>query len=211
MAVVSDLSYAIGVDLGQQRDHTAIAIVESSEVVLDARNPATFEHLRERRTRLRHLHRVPLGVPYPDVVRVVKDIASAPALDGRCTVILDATGVGAPIVDLLKRAGMRARVVPVTITPGDRENSNGSAFRVPKRDLIAGLQVLFEDPKFEMPRTLAYAKPLIDELARMKATFSPAGHDRYNGDKDDLVLALSLAWWWTRKRTPGLWGTRPLL
>jgi hypothetical protein len=71
--------------------------------------------------------------------------------------------------------------------------------------------VLFEDPKFEMPRTLAYAKPLIDELARMKATFSPAGHDRYNGDKDDLVLALSLAWWWTRKRTPGLWGTRPLL
>jgi hypothetical protein len=204
MAVVTELSYAIGVDLGQQRDHTAVAIMESSEIVLDVRNRVTFENLRERRTRLRHLYRVPLGVPYPDVVRIVKDIASAPALDGRSTVILDATGVGAPIVDLLKRAGMRARLVPVTITPGDRENSNGSSFRVPRRDLIAGLQVLFEDPKFEISRTLPYAKPLVDELARMRGNFSTAGHD-------DLVFALSLAWWWTRKRTPGVWGTRRLL
>jgi hypothetical protein len=204
MAVLSEISYAIGVDLGQQHDHTAVAILELSEIVLEARDPVTYEHLRDRRTRLRHLQRIPLGVPYPDVVRVVKDIASAPALDGRCTVILDATGVGAPIVDLLKRAGMRARVVPVTITSGDRENSSGSAFRVPRRDLIAGLQILFEDPKFEISRTLAYGKPLMDELARMRGNLTTTGHD-------DLVFALSLAWWWTRKKTPGVWGTKPLL
>lgn len=204
MAVLTNISYTIGVDLGQAHDHTAIAVLEWAELVLDTRNPVTFEHHRERRTRLRHLHRVQLGVSYPDIVGLVKDHASLPAVDGRCTVVVDATGVGAPIVDLLKRAGMRSRVVPVTITSGDRENSNGSQFRVPRRDLIAGLQVLFEDPKFEISRTLAYAKPLMDELARMRGNLTTPGHD-------DLIFALGLAWWWTRKKTPGVHGTKPLL
>jgi hypothetical protein len=66
------------------------------------------------------------------------------------------------------------------------------------------LQVLFEDKKFEIPRNLPYTKPLIDELALMRGNLSTSGHD-------DLVFALSLAWWWTRKKTPGIWGTRPLL
>ena len=112
--------------------------------------------------------------------------------------------MGVPVVDLVKCAGMRARLIPVKITPGDRENSNGSEFRVPRRDLIAGLQVLFEDPKFEISRTLAYTKPLMDELARIHGNHRSKGHD-------DLVFALALAWWWTRKKTPGVWGTKRLL
>ena len=205
MAIIGALpAYAIGVDLGQQHDHTAVAIIESVDVVHDVRDPATYERRREHRTRLRHLHRVRLGTPYPDVVRVIKDIASSPVLDGRCTVVVDATGVGAPVVDLLKRAGMRARVVPVSITPGERENSDGRGFRVPRRDLIAGLQVLFEDKSFEIAGGLAYTKPLMDELALLRGNLGTTGHD-------DLVLALSLAWWWTRKRTPGVWGVKPLL
>jgi hypothetical protein len=197
-------AYAIGVDLGQLHDHTAIAILESVELVHDVRDPVTYERRREQRTRLRHLHRVRLGTSYPDVVSVVKEIAASPALEGRCTVVVDGTGVGGPVVDLLKRAGMRARVVPVTITPGDRENSNGGSFRVPRRDLIAGLQVLFEDKKFEIPRSLAYTKPLIDELALLRGDLRSTGHD-------DLVFALSLAWWWIRKKTPGIWGTKRLI
>jgi hypothetical protein len=205
MAVIGELpAYAIGVDLGQQQDNTAIAILESLELVHDVRDPATYEQRRERRTRLRHLHRVRLGTSYPDVVRVIKDLAASPVLEGRCTVVVDATGVGAPVVDLLNRAGMRARVIPVTITAGDRENSDGRGFRVPRRDLIAGLQVLFEDRKFEISRGLANTKPLIDELALLRGNLSTTGHD-------DLVFALSLAWWWTRKRTPAIWGVRPLL
>ena len=42
MAVLNDISYAIGVDLGQQQDHTAFAVLESVEVVLDTRDPVTF-------------------------------------------------------------------------------------------------------------------------------------------------------------------------
>ena len=204
MIIAQPATYAIGVDLGQLHDHSAIAILESVELVHDTRDPVTYERRREQLTRLRHLHRVKLGTSYPDVVSVVKEITQSPALDGRCTVVVDGTGVGVPVVDLLKRAGMRARVVPVTITSGDRENSNGGSFRVPRRDLIAGLQVLFEDKKFEIPRSLANTKSLIDELALLRGNLSTTGHD-------DLVFALSLAWWWTRKRTPGIWGTRPLL
>ena len=205
MAVIGELpTYAVGVDLGQVHDHSAVAILESVELVHDVRDPVTYERRREQRTRLRHLHRIRLGTSYPDVVSVVKEIAAAPVLDGRCTVVVDATGGGIPVVDLFKRAGMRARVVPVSITPGDRENSDGSKFRVPRRELISGLQVLFEDKKFEIPSGLANTKSLIDELALMRGNLRSTGHD-------DLVFALSLAWWWTRKKTPGIWGTKPLI
>jgi hypothetical protein len=205
------VTYSIGVDLGQQHDHTAIAIVESAERILDLRDPITYEHRREKRTRLRHLERIRLGTSYPDVVGNIKSIAASPALESRSTLIVDATGVGAPIVDLLKRAQLRCQVIPVTITSGDRPSSDGSAHRVPKRDLIAGLQVLFEDPSFDIAIGLAFTKPLVDELARMRATVSAAGHDRYNGPKDDLVLALSLAAWWSRKKVPAVHGARRLL
>src|SRR5262245_4457864 len=101
------MAFVIGVDLGQQHDYTAVAILESIELVHNDRDPVTYERRREHRTRLLHLHRVKLGTPYPDVVRAIKDIAASPTLAGRCTLVVDATGVGAPVVDLLKRANLQ--------------------------------------------------------------------------------------------------------
>jgi hypothetical protein len=212
VAVVSrTASYVIGVDLGRNQDHTAVAVVESVDLVHDLRDPYTYEPRRESVVALRHIERIRLGVPYPDVVRLIKDLVSTPVLAANCTLVLDATGVGTPVVDLLKRERMSCRLIPVTITAGDRETSAASAHRVPKRDLIAGLQVLFESTYFHVARGLRDSAAFFDELAAMRATVTSTGHDRYEGKKDDLVLALALAWWWAGKRVPKVWGTRPLL
>ena len=58
---------------------------------------------------VRHLERLPLGTPYPDVASRVSGVVAK--LDERAaarvhpTIYLEATGVGQPVVDLLRAAG----------------------------------------------------------------------------------------------------------
>ena len=70
----------VGLDLGQAQDHTAIVVLERSEWVRRERDPVTYDFERETRLSIRHLERVPLRTPYPDVVsmarRVVRDLPS---------------------------------------------------------------------------------------------------------------------------------------
>src|SRR5437764_1005119 len=93
--------YFVGLDLGQVRDPTAIAVVDM-----------------EGTLRLRHLERVPLRTPYPDVVKKVRRLTRSGEQAGRCQVVADATGVGRPVVELLRRARLGCRLVPVMITAG---------------------------------------------------------------------------------------------
>lgn len=54
--------------------------------------------------------------------------------------VVDGTGVGAPVVDMLRAAGLGCEITAVSITGGDRESRRG----VPKRDLIARVQLALE-------------------------------------------------------------------
>ena len=65
-------------------------------------------------------------------------------LAGRCHLAVDGTGVGRPVVDLLRRAGLGCPMLPVMITGGDAEGHSDGYYKVPKRDLIVGLQVLLQ-------------------------------------------------------------------
>jgi hypothetical protein len=56
------------------------------------------------RLQLRHLERVPIGTPYPDVVRRVVEITRSPLLTGPVHLAVDNTGVGAAVMDLLHAA-----------------------------------------------------------------------------------------------------------
>src|SRR5580692_7035368 len=122
--------FYIGLDLGQKQDYTAIAIVERT----DAR-PAPFQLL------VRRVQRVALGTPYPRVVEMVREIACGQAFAGQCAVVVDGTGVGAPVVDMLRAAGLGCEITAVTITGGEKESRSGAAWNVPKRDLISGVQL----------------------------------------------------------------------
>ena len=115
-AVPRGIHFYIGVDLGQRHDFTAIAVVE--------RIPAPLPHFLDLRSApevtftLRHLERVALGTPYPKVVERVKALTTHAEMQGRCTVVFDATGVGGPVSDLLRGAGMGCETVGVTISGG---------------------------------------------------------------------------------------------
>jgi hypothetical protein len=189
----------VGLDIGQRIDYSAIAVLDCVEEVTGFRDPATYEFLRHRTIALRHVERIRLGTAFASVVDRVGEIVSHPALAG-CTLVVDATGVGAPVVELLRAAKLPCRLIPAQITGGLDESSDGVYYRVPKRDLVTGLQVLFDRWPFEIQADTPGVDALIQELVGFKATSWINGNMRFGGAKDDLTMALALAWWWMRKR-----------
>ncbi len=192
------MSFFIGLDLGQKQDYTAIAIIETTDQYtgLDWR---TYERRHIPRVDVRHLERIRLGTSYLAVVERLRQIVNSRELAGRCTVVMDATGLGGPVLDLLRAAGLGCEIVPVTITGGDREIYSGGMWRVPKRDLINRLQLLFERKELQIASRLREAETLARELLNMRVKVSSAGHDSYAAGRenvhDDLVLAVALACW----------------
>lgn len=190
--------YFVGVDLGQAKDFTAIAAVERVE--LDGGwDAAAYARRKAALLRLRYLERVPLGTPYPEVVERVVHVTRSDALAGRCRMAVDATGVGRPVVDLLRRAGPGCAIEPVTITGGERESYDAGYYRVPKRDLITGLQVLMQTQGLQISGGLPYGAALAAEMAEMRVKVSGAGREQFGawreGTHDDLVFAVALACW----------------
>ena len=138
--------YFVGVDLGQKQDFTALCVVERAEVMFDVRDLVTWECKRETRFELRYMERMKLRTPYPAVVERIREVTMDPALGEKRSLVVDATGVGAPVVDLLCAEGVGCEIVPVVITGGGSGVGAGprGERRVPKRDLIVGLQVMFD-------------------------------------------------------------------
>ena len=136
-----------GLDLGQRKDYTAIAVVEREEPVLHGFD---YLHWLPRETKLeaqfavRHLERVALGTSYVAIVRQVRQMVSSPELRGRASLVVDGTGVGAAVVDLLREWDIDYELVPVQITGGGSAWRDSGRWNVPKRDLIGVVQVLFE-------------------------------------------------------------------
>ncbi|MEO8127649.1 MAG: hypothetical protein ABI822_11195 [Bryobacteraceae bacterium] len=112
----STSEFFVGLDLGQKRDFTAFCVVERRVEKFDVKDRVSWDHLRRTRFHLRHLGRLPLGTPYPEVVERMVTMVQSGVLRGRCELVVDATGVGGPVVDLLRAARLGCPVVPVTIT-----------------------------------------------------------------------------------------------
>jgi len=179
--------FILGLDLGQAQDYTALAVLE--------RNGSSK---KDRKYQLRHLERLPLGTTYPAVVTHVKELMEKDPLRGRVLLVVDATGVGLPVIDLLKKEGLRP--IGITITGGTEATRVGGGYHVPKRDLVINLQVLFQSERLKAAESLPLARTFINELLGFKVKINIRGHDSYEawreGVHDDLVLAVSLAAWY---------------
>lgn len=195
----------VGLDLGQRRDHSAIAVVQCDR--------GGWMNSVPRTLCVRYLQRIPLGTPYTRVAQRVGEVVRNPLLAGRSRVVVDATGLGGPVVDLLKAARLDCPLTPVTITGGDRAHNTGDRWQVPKRDLLTNLLVLLEARELKIPKGLADAGTLVRELGEME--MRQAGYGRMQmgaegpGEHDDLVIAVALACWRAGLKEIGF-GTRRL-
>ncbi len=209
-----------GLDLGQKQDYTALAILERHKITYTARNALTWEYLTATEHVLTHIERLPLHLPYPELIQLVRDRLQMipPQNGGPLQLIVDATGAGIPVVDLIRASGLSRGLVPVTITSGQSVTQGQDGYGVPKRTLISGLQVAFENHDLHLAAGLGESvEVLIGELMEMRCKVSESGHEKFgvwrDGLHDDLVLATALAWWGMsrQKATPPVWGTRRLI
>src|SRR5215216_2314625 len=157
--------FIVGLDLAQASDYTALAVLEQTWPEIDGIPTTRYD--------VRHLERMPLGTSYPDVVKQVSQrVHALRELDASITLVVDQTGVGRPVVDLLRDAALPCRLVPIMITGGQTVTQTEEqvgwvkeiGFHVPKRDLVGVLAVLFQSERMRIARDLPAAQLLVQEL-----------------------------------------------
>ena len=208
------MNYLVGLDLGQASDYTALAILERIE---PGRAPLTgYSELDNDRPPAgvvryhgRHLERFKLGTPYPAVATRVAEIMGNDALRGRSRLVVDNTGVGRPVVDMIRQSGLAA--VPITITGGDAVSRDGQGFRVPNRDLVGVVQVLLQTERLRFAARMPEVPTLLKELQDLRVKISAdTAHDSYGswreGSHDDLVLAVAVAVWYGERGSTRPWA-----
>ena len=203
------MKHFVGVDLGQASDYTAISVLNAIPTVVTQRvedlDP-DYGLPRDREVKVEglpvsfevnYLQRLPIGTSYPDVVSRVKEILTR--LPAGTELIVDYTGVGRPVVDMLMQQGLNPAAV--SITGGDTASRKGRFHWVPKRDLIGALAVALQNRQLKIASVLPDAGTLVTELQNFKVKINTkTGHDSYlwdwrEGQHDDLVLSVALAAW----------------
>ncbi len=201
--------YVIGLDLGALRDYTALALLE--RVGLSEEFPSGGL--------VRHLERFPRGTPYPEIVAAVRGMLAYEPLCPRfrqarghgalarspAPLVVDNTGVGQAVVDMMFAEGLRP--IRVTIHGGLAERCTGQyQYYVPKRDLLTGLLIAFQQGSLLLAPELETTEHLQEELQcvthRLIAE-SGGAFDHTPGANDghaDLVMALALAYWYAMGR-----------
>lgn len=108
----------------------------------------------------------------------------------RAVITCDATGLGDPLLEMLKRAGCRAEAYPFTAKS--------------KAALVDALAMALEQGQIRLPRPELWPE-LIDELEGFEYDVTDAGNVRTSapaGMHDDCVMALGLALWPVRTCKP---------
>jgi hypothetical protein len=193
--------FSIGVDLGQRRDPSAVAVVERLRTSPQF-DPATWSMCQpesEPRLVIRHLERIPLGTPYTEVAARIVHLARQPEIAGACRLVVDATGVGMPVLDMLRAAAPGCPIAPVLITGGQSARFDGKIWYVPKMELMARLQSLFESKQLAISGRLRESPALVRELLDIRTAHIPSGRARAGAEganqHDDLAMAVALALW----------------
>lgn len=188
------MRFIAGLDLGQAQDYTALSIIQ----VID-------DDKQFKEHQLRYIERFPLGTHYTTISEKVAKLMLDRLQVKDSELVVDATGVGKPVVEMLRRNGLKP--ISVTITGGHEVNgSKYEGYNVPKRDLVSTLQILFQCQRLRIAEGLSHSKTLVEELLNFKAKITAKGNDTYEawreGIHDDLVLAVALASWYGENFNP---------
>jgi len=200
--------YFSGLDLGQATDPSAFVAVEQ--------RPAPVPTPRRRWAyTVVWLRRWHLGTRYDQVAADMAALYQRPPLPWTWLVI-DYTGVGRPVAEQLKAAGVEAKTKLLTITAGDKatEDPKTREFHVPKRELVSHGIALFQSGLVQVapvpdvnqtPDQRARNPSAASDLFRkelsqfvIKQSRSSA-HESFEAEKagqhDDLVMAFLMAVW----------------
>jgi hypothetical protein len=197
LTLIRRRTVAVGIDVGQAHDPTAIAVVSKIDTTTASPRLRSANPEPHPRYEVQHLERLPLGMAYPrQVERLEAIVARSPLNRLSPRVLVDYTGVGRPVFDMFAARPALRRAQGVVITGGRETTRHGPGWSVPKGELVSKLQALLHAGELRIAASLPDAPVLLRELQDFRVRFSDAGNATFNareGAHDDLVLALALA------------------
>ena len=203
------MAYYVGLDLGQSADYTALAVLQSVKERKDKGNFKTVLHLR-------HLERYPLRTPYTTIADGVVGVMRSEALNtdaydparnriakSQVELLVDKTGVGRGVTDILKERGLT--FTGIVIHGGETAHRSDGSYHVPKKDLVAALEVPFDTGTLKIAEGLELWPVLREELQNFRRKQNPkTPHVSFEhwreSHHDDLVSAVAMACWGSTAR-----------
>ena len=204
-------AWVVGVDLGKSIDSTAIAIMHHTIKGLGTGTPnhatKTWREESVQRFDLVHLQRLPLGMNYVSQALAIGEIMQRePLKSAGAKLVVDQSGVGVGVVDLMEANGLRP--IRLQITAGAEETQEGRIHRVAKTILISRLEAAMHAKELHVAAALSEAEALREELRDFQRHVTASGANTWSaraGRHDDIVLSVSYGVWWARS---GPWTRR---
>jgi len=137
--------------------------------------------------RLVYLKEFRLGTSYPEVIGDVVEVDRELKLR---KLLVDRSGIGEAVVDELREEGV--------------DSAEGAFFTRPKKvEYLAYMKLMMQRDRFKMP----YDQKLISQMNEQRYEYSPSGQIRFwhpPSGHDDLLWAVALALWATKRDTGGV-------
>lgn len=178
---------SIGMDVGKERDPAALAVLINQGLREGSHRPCW--HALE-------VGNIELGTPYQALADLVVGVARDFTAEGFPVVVtIDATGIGAAVVELARTAAPELHIIALTIGSGRTRKLVGpDTYIVGKHLLTETLQVALEQRGLTVADS-AGAEELHRQLTRFIAKTTATGYQKHEASTghDDLVLGLELA------------------
>ncbi len=141
---------------------------------------------------------------YPELIEDTKKQMNDPRVIDNCFHIIDATGVGMPVLEMMRHEGLAP--IGIWLTAGELPHSQSYGYTVPKLEVISALQMCLSSKMLRFTKNLnpSVVQQLLEEFKKFKEKSSRrTGHTSLEAwrekDHDDLILALAINCWWALK------------
>jgi hypothetical protein len=201
--------YFFGVDLGQKRNHTALAVLEKRWIPGTPdqyRWSAAREYYGEYRYEVVRLERLALNTRYSDAVDWLE--AEVERIYWPCvkTTLVDATGVGSAVMDQMRRVTALAkgtRLLAVHITGGIHTGyaKGKDEMTVSRTEVMSALRAAVETKAFSVNTKHIQSRDVDTLREELKRISNQTADKPSETDQDDLAFALALAVWWAKPQS----------
>ena len=202
--------YWLGVDLAQAQDNTALVCIHDE--CLPMWGPSSRQVLGPRRRTIVFADKFK-GVSYPDIVsHVIRTILKEP-LRGRCRLVIDASGLGRVVSDLLFDQRVEHHAIQMTV--GQNWVEKDRYVNVGKTLLLETLSLLFATGDLMFAHDLPLREDILAELETFQLETTAAGNQvitqgRSGQHHGDLAIALAVACFASEHLVPGFTGVGQL-
>jgi len=191
------IRYFCGVDLGKRHDNSTVCICEQ---IKGSEGESHYY--------VRLLKRFPIQSRYTAIAKALakmdsqlKDHGAKKGKVAEITYILDSTGVGEAVTELVEKNMPYADIVKCYLTGGINTNIDewSKEVHLPKSQMVSNLVALFDAGQISLTKKSKEIDAMLEELQNYEIRVSSEGRDQYGafagGAFDDLVTSLALAVW----------------